>query len=258
MRISASFVNNFSKYRGALPSINGTSSPTYAYNKEGYDYPNYSGAALIDYSISNSLLLSVRGGYAMSDTRNQQIAPQGTSWYFSYSNYIYQNDPYFQANPDMLHYAGWQNSSMWQQTLRYKLEKYSGNADLTYYVNLGGEHAWKMGVQIIRDQEDVARVAPYPRVTLQWGRGYYGLATGEPVLGKYGNYQIRSGWTSIYGWNWDIYRNDRQQADHQRRYPDRERVYPRLHERPERRGRLAETDPVRLRRQVRAPSRRRL
>ncbi len=78
MRVSASFVNNYSKYRGEIPSINGTSSApppvgTYDWNKAGFDYPNYSGAALIDYSISNSVLLSVRGGYAMSDTPNQQV-----------------------------------------------------------------------------------------------------------------------------------------------------------------------------------------
>ncbi len=207
MRISASFVNNWSNYRGAIPSINGTSSSTYAWDAEGYDYPNYSAAALLDYSISNSLLMSVRGGYAMSDTTNQQIAPTGTSYYFNYSNYIYQTDPYYVANPSKLHYAGYANSSMWQETQQYKLEKYSVNSDLTYYANLGGEHAFKGGVQWIRDQEDVSRVAPFPRITLNWGRGYYGLATGLPVMGKYGHYQIRSGWTSIYGWNWNIHRN---------------------------------------------------
>ncbi len=34
MRISASFVNNWSNYRGAIPSINGTSSSTYAWDVE--------------------------------------------------------------------------------------------------------------------------------------------------------------------------------------------------------------------------------
>ena len=216
MRISASFVNNFSKYRGELPSITGTSAPPppagfYDWNKAGFDYPNYSGAALLDYSISNSVLLSLRGGYAMSNTQNQQVKAPGSTYYFGYSAYIYQNDPFFKANPSLLHYAGWSN---WQTsnaarraTLRYKLEKFSGNADLTFYVNLGGEHAWKAGVQLIRDQEDVATVAEHPMVNINWGRGYYGLASGEPVMGKYGNYQIRGSWTSEYGYFWKIHRN---------------------------------------------------
>ena len=216
MRISASWVNNYSKYRGEMPSIDGTSAKDplhggfYDYNKAGFDYPNWSAAALLDYSISNSLLFSLRGGYAMSDTQNQQVKPQTSTYYFVYSAYIYQNDPFFKANPNLLRYAGgvnWQTSNASRRaTSKYKMEKYSGNADLTYYVNLAGEHAWKAGVQIIRDQEDVATIAEHPMVNINWGRGYYGLATGEPVMGKYGNYQIRSSWTSVYGYQWTAHR----------------------------------------------------
>jgi hypothetical protein len=208
MRISASFVDNFRKYRGAIPSINGTSSSTYEWDKEGYDYPNWSAAALLDYSISNSLLMSLRGGYHMSNTTNQQIANRFTTWYFNYSNYIYEDDPFFQAHPDLLGYAGNANyGGAFTVTERYKLEKYSGNFDLTYYVNLGGEHAWKAGVQWLRDAEDVFNGAVSPHVNLHWGRGYYGLATGEPVMGTYGHYEIRSGWTSPYGSSWVIHRD---------------------------------------------------
>jgi hypothetical protein len=209
MRISASFVNNFSKFRGTIPSLNGTSSSTFAWSKEGFDYPNISGAALLDYSVSNSLLLSLRGGYAMQNQTNQQILPPGTTYGFSYSNYIYQNDPFFVANPSLLHYAGWSNSTAWQETQKWKREKYSGNLDLTYYVNLGGEHAWKAGAQLIREQEDRSTIATYPRVTIRWGRSDTALvpAIGVVVMGKYGSYNIRSGWTSVYGWSWKIHRN---------------------------------------------------
>jgi hypothetical protein len=208
MRVSASFVNNFSKYRGAIPSLNGTSSSTYAWGKEGYDYPNLSAAALIDYSISNSVLLSLRGGYHMTNTQNQQIANNFTTWYFNYSNYIYQNDPFFQANPSLLGYSATANyGGSFLVTDRYKLEKYSGNADLTYYVNLGGEHAWKAGVQWIRDHEDVFNAAPSPHVNLYWGQPYNTGAWGYPIMGKYGHYEIRSGWTSPYGYAWDIHRD---------------------------------------------------
>jgi hypothetical protein len=208
MRMSASFVNNFSKYRGSIPSIYGTSSKTYDWKKEGYDYPNISGAFMFDYSASNNFLVSGRVGYAMQNTTNQQIAPPGSTYYFNYSNYAYEDDPFYVANPSLLGYAGTNNGSTWLEYKRYKLEKYSSNLDFTYYMSLGGEHAWKAGVQLIRDQEDVFRGAPYPRITLNWGVGYYGLASGEPVLGTYGHYQIRSGWTSPYGWVWKVNRNN--------------------------------------------------
>ena len=56
MRMSASFVNNWSKYRGAIPSILGSSSKTYNWGAEGYDYPNMSGAFMLDYSLSNNVI----------------------------------------------------------------------------------------------------------------------------------------------------------------------------------------------------------
>ncbi len=150
MRISASWVNNFSKRRGAdpMPSLNGTSNSAYAWDKEGYDYPNWSAAALLDYSVSNSLLVSLRGGFHTQDTTNQQIANRFTTINNSYSNYIYASDPFFVANPSLLKYSGPVNySGSRSVTQKYILEKYSGNADVTYYVNLAGEHAWKAGVQ---------------------------------------------------------------------------------------------------------------
>jgi hypothetical protein len=217
MRLSASFVNNFSKYRGGgnndrsangMPSLAGTSSATYKWDQEGYDYPNWSAAFLLDYSISNSLLLSMRGGYHMQDTANQQIKNDFTTYYFNYSNYGYQKDPFFIANPNLLGYAGTANyGGSFMITERYKLEKYSGNFDLSYYLNLAGDHAWKAGLQWIRDAEDVFNGRPKPTVNIHWGRAYNGLASGEPVMGTYGHYQIRSGWTSPYGYVWKIQRD---------------------------------------------------
>jgi hypothetical protein len=208
MRISASWVNNFSKYRGAIPSIAGTSASTYAWNDEGFDYPNWSSAVLLDYSISNSVLLSLRGGYHMQNQNNQQIANRFTTYYNNYSAYIYSSDPFFVQHPDLLHYSGAVNYGGSRTVLdHYKLEKYSGNADLTYYVNLAGEHAWKAGVQWIRDAEDVDNGAPSPMVNLYWGQPYNGGAWGYPVMGKYGHYEIRGSWTSPYGWVWKIHRD---------------------------------------------------
>ena len=269
MRISASFVNNWSNYRGAIPSINGTSSSTYAWDAEGYDYPNYSAAALLDYSISNSLLMSVRGGYAMSDTTNQQIAPTGTSYYFNYSNYIYQTDPYYVANPSKLHYAGYANSSMWQETQKYKLEKYSVNTDLTYYVEPRRRACLESGRAV--DPRPGRRVPGRP------------LSEDHPPLGpgllRPGHRAARHGQVRALPdpqrLDLDLrlelghspeqlvalppgFLDDRRQADHQCRRPDRERVHPRLHERPERRGRLGQTGPVRLRRKARPQDRPRL
>ncbi|MCK7527728.1 MAG: TonB-dependent receptor [Ignavibacteriales bacterium] len=88
-------------------------------------------------------------------------------------------------------------------------KSYSANLDLSYYVSLGGEHAWKAGAQIIRDQEDYANSAAYPMVNLYWDRSCSALtAYGVPTFrGTYGYYYIRGSWTSPYGYQWDIGRN---------------------------------------------------
>lgn len=224
LRVSASFVNNFYKYRGAIPDIGGTSSSTYEWYKEGYDYPDYSTSFNADYSASNNLLINLRAGWHRQNTTNQQIKPPaGTTYYFYTSNYVFQSDPFFQANPSLLHYAYWTSSPIYLETKRRMYEKISSNLDVTYYLSFMGEHAWKAGLQYIQLHEDVLDYSPYPRVYLYWNRTYNGLGfpvgvgapQDSPYYGKYGYYYIRSSWTSPYGgvWNarsnnWAVYLQD--------------------------------------------------
>ena len=210
LRVSASMVDNWSRYRGAIPSILGTSSKTYDWQKEGYDYPNWSAAFLADYSASNNLLISLRGGYHMTNTINQQIANRFTTYYFNYDNNMYASDPFFVANPTLLNVSGWANYGGSRSVQdRYKLEKFSGNADLSYFVSLAGEHAWKAGFQIIRDQEDVLNGPVSPMVNISWGQPCTALeAYGVPsTMGAYGFYDIRGSWRQPYGYAWKIHRN---------------------------------------------------
>jgi hypothetical protein len=217
LRLQASFVNNSSKYRGSLPNINGTSSKAYEFWKEGFDYPNLSGAFMADYSASNNFLVSFRAGYSMQNTNNQQIANNFTTRYFSYMNTMFgaggaKEDPYFVLHPELVHPAGWANyGGTWTATEKNKFEKFSGNLDLTYYLSLGGEHAWKAGIQMVRDQEDVNRDAGvYPHVNLYWDATCTALAPyGVPNFrGTYGYYRVISSWTSPYGAVWKIHRNN--------------------------------------------------
>jgi len=217
LRLSASFVNNFYRYRGALPTISGTSTATYEWSKEGYDYPNWSTAFMADYSRSNNLLISLRGGWHQQNITNQQIKPPSASTYYFYtSNYIYQNDAFFQQHTNLLHYAYWTNSPIYLETKKRLYEKISSNLDITYYMSWMGEHAWKAGLQFISLHEDVLDYSPYPRVYIYWGRTNYSLGfpvgvgapKDSPYYGPYGYYYIRSGWTSPYGGVWNARSNN--------------------------------------------------
>lgn len=205
LRVSASFVNNFYKYRGAIPSIYGTSSSTYEYAKEGFDYPNWSSNLTLDYTVGNNLLISARGGYFFTNTTNQQISPPGTVYRFQYGNVgIWPEIP-----SSLERYRGWRNwpggDYEYKKNIR---DRIIANFDMTYYAYLAGEHAFKFGVQYTRLHEDMDRTLPHPRVYMYWGQKYTGLASGEVVQGKYGYYQIRGSFSSPYGWFWNIHSNN--------------------------------------------------
>jgi hypothetical protein len=192
-------VNNWSNYRGAIPSILGSSTKNYAYGRQGFDYPNWSAAFLADYSASNNFLVSLRGGYHMTNTNNQQIANRFTTIAFGNENLMYGaggefEDPFYVANPSLLHLAGAVNYGGSRSVQdRYKLEKYSGNLDLSYFVSLAGEHAWKAGFQIIRDQEDVLSGPTSPMVDISWDQTCTALEPyGTPATrGPYGFWHPR-------------------------------------------------------------------
>jgi len=210
LRLSASVVNNFYRWRGTNPSILGTSTKNYDYKKAGYDYPNWSAAFQADYSIGNNLLVSARAGYHYENLNNQQIANRFTTVFFNYGNSIYAADPFFVANPTLVKPSGAVNYSGSRLVLdREKQGRYTGNLDANYFVSLSGEHAWKAGIQWIRDTEDYFNAATSPMVNFHWGRSTSALVPfgGDVVLGTYGHYQIRSSWTSPYGYAWDIRRD---------------------------------------------------
>ncbi|MGB2845102.1 MAG: carboxypeptidase regulatory-like domain-containing protein [Candidatus Aminicenantaceae bacterium] len=207
MRVSASFVNNFYKFRGSIPDIDGTSAMDYEWGKYGFDYPNMSGNLNIDYTIGNNMLINLRGGYFRTNQTNQQIVGPESFYRFQYSNDIYTADYAAQGlSSDLIHFRGWMNWPGSDYEVKKSVrERIVGNFDLTYYTYLAGEHAFKFGVQYIRLHENEDYTLPHPRVYIYWDSAYYGLATGLPVDGTYGYYQIRGSFSSPYGWFWDIH-----------------------------------------------------
>lgn len=225
LRMSASFINNFSNYRGALPSIQGYDDSSYEWGKEGFDYPNWTAALTADYSIGNNLLVSYRGGWHVQNQTNQQILPPDSSTYqFSYSNALYANDPFYIGHPDLLHSSGWSNAWTYRDTKRYLQEKIGNNLDVSYYLNWMGEHALKAGIGYAYLYEDVFTSTTHPRVYMGFGRTSYAL--GDPIgvgadpsspwYGAYGYYYIRGSWTQpvnggawkVHANNWSLYAQD--------------------------------------------------
>jgi len=215
MRMSISAVSNTYWYRASIPGITGTGTKAYSYNPDwsfspvlttgqqpGFTYPNYSGNATIDYTVSNNFLASFRAGYFIQNQNNQQLFVPGTYYTFSYSNRNYAEIP-----DSLKHDSGWSNGAGTTVTKKRIYDRMSGNLDLTYYLNLAGEHAIKAGFQYIRLHEDVDSGPLCPLVTVVWGSPYI-MPDGTTVMGKYGNYQIRNDWVSPYGSVWNIASNN--------------------------------------------------
>jgi hypothetical protein len=84
LKVSLSAVENWSNYRGSIPSVLGSSDKTYAWGQTGRDYPNWSAAFMADSSASNNFLVSLRGGYHLQDNNNEQIGVTHSTIGFTY------------------------------------------------------------------------------------------------------------------------------------------------------------------------------
>ena len=227
LRIAVSTNNNFSWYRGSIPSIAGTSSKAYSYfpdwesspantkgKQPGFAYPNWSGNANIDYTVSNNFLINLRGGFFRQNTTDQQLFVPGSQYAFSNTPTIYPE--IVASRPDLIHDSGWNNGAGTTVTKKYILERASANLDLSYYFSLAGEHAVKGGFQYIRLHENVDSGPKSPLVGVYWGQTSYdipgkaiGVAGDEyPTHGYYGYYIIRNDFISAYGSNWNIASNN--------------------------------------------------
>jgi len=198
LRLSAAFNSDFSRDRGSIPSIYGTSEPLFPWSRTGLDYPRWSAVATVDWSLSSTVLTSWRADWSRQSQANQQVVPQTTVYTFGRGNAELATDA------SLVRYRGWSNwPDGWSEIKKKLYEKAGGSFDLTAFLNLAGEHTLKAGLQYSRLHEDVEENAPYPQVILNWGIPYFGLASGEPVMGQYGYYEVRGSWTSPYGYFWD-------------------------------------------------------
>jgi len=212
LRLSASYINSFTKYRGSIPGIYGNSSSATPWADVGFDYPNQSASLTADYSVGNNLLISYRAGWHEQNTTNQQVAPpNATTYYFSNTNAtLFGNDPFFIAHPDLVKTSGWTNNTLYTETKRYLRGKISNNVDVSYYLNWMGEHAFKAGIGYNHIYEDRFDGYVHPRVSIYWGQKNddLGITVGagsdpsSPFYGKYGYYLIRSNYISPSGSVW--------------------------------------------------------
>jgi hypothetical protein len=218
LRLGASFVSAFYKYKGENASTASASSTT-DYNQYGFSYPNYSASGYADLALGNNFLFSVRGGWWMTD-QNNQLAPVASGPYYAFRaeqpySYQYTSAAAYQAAMGSLyHNAGWQSfpRAGVMQNVQQIRNRANVGADTNYFFDLGGEHSVKAGVAWTRQVENVNNSAVQPIVYLAWdldfsaygvdyGRGTYGWygVRGNSDAGPYGDfYDVHSDRWAIY------------------------------------------------------------
>ena len=209
LRLSGSFVNNFSKFRGDLPPRDGAGDPGKAYDATGFDYPNWTGSLSADYVVGNNFLISVRGGYFHTNINNQLVQPTGVMYDFDKAPPEGQettNTMFPEIPPEYIKPLGWSNMSSSDLLLLNKeiRDRASFNLDLTYYMNLAGEHSWKAGIQWVRIEEDIDNTAAFEWVRIGWDTSFTWQATGEDFRGTYGHYTVLGGAAGPYGSFWHL------------------------------------------------------
>jgi hypothetical protein len=222
LRTGASVVMNLFKYHGGSDPMTYPGDQTYAasaneatdYNPLGYSYPNFSASAYADLTLSNSSLLSVRGGYFYSN-QNDPVSPVSPTPYYAFrleqpcAYAPVTNDMFPEIPAELQHPAGWQSFPRAQvSSLDKRLaSRLSFNTDFTHYLSAGGEHAIKAGVQFMRRHENVNDGAQQPIVYLGWDQNCVAYGT-DYGRGAYGYYAIR-GFDAAgpYGENYNVNMN---------------------------------------------------
>ena len=153
MRFSLSFVNNYNYFEGGLPSRNGQSSDSYEFSDLGYGFPNYSTSANIDYTIGNNFMISARAGYFFLGTNNNLNPASANTNFDPIYQMIAGNGSINSVPVELRRGTGWTSQSFQAMTYPFELNtesNLSAGLDLTYFLNLAGEHAWKGGIAFTR------------------------------------------------------------------------------------------------------------
>jgi len=217
MRVGGSFVNNFAKYQGNLPSRDGTGSQTDVYADYGFSYPNYSFAGFADLTFGNNFMINLRGGRFFYNTTNQLVNSTSPRLLLTgYGTHRFDGTaleiPAAYQRP-----TGWQNHGRIQEINKRTRYKNHGEADFTFYLNLAGEHAWKAGVGYVKQGEGADNTInmQFPDTYFYWGRDLiqYGVNYGK---GTYGYVEVRGNadtgpfgeFYEAYNERWALYLQD--------------------------------------------------
>jgi hypothetical protein len=184
LRLSASYISDYYRWRGALPNLDGTGPlhSEYPYPEYGFNYPGHTISGRADWILSDNLFLGFNGGYYHINS-HQTKEPPGPRYYFARSN--------IGSGASEEHPLGWYNYRFADgyQTIKDIQERYVANFDTTLFVDLAGEHVFKAGIQAVRLAQDINDAYAYDINNFYWGVDYISPVSGTHET-EYGYLQV--------------------------------------------------------------------
>ncbi|MCP4219190.1 MAG: TonB-dependent receptor [bacterium] len=166
LRASLSGTIDLNKYRGDLPPRHGGGNSGVAWDDLGFDYPKYTFGGSLDYTVGNNLMINASGGYFRWNTK-QLLEPPGARWFFRATNAGVPGAP--EIKPLYWRNYEWADGFKVERVIENKM---TANIGMTYYANMGGEHVFKAGIQLVKIGLDKSRSYPYDYYGFYWNRDY--------------------------------------------------------------------------------------
>jgi hypothetical protein len=181
LRLSVSGTVDYHKYEGSLPNRDGSSNYEKEFEPVAFQYPTYTVGGSLDYTLGNNLMINASAGYWYSNTK-QALEPPGPQHYFIYTNASVPGVQSDWVRPAYWMYYAWEDGFQCMKDINSKL---TATGDVTYYGNLGGEHVFKAGVQLVTIVNDVNSAYTYDYNRYYWGQDYHhsDASTIETTLG---------------------------------------------------------------------------
>jgi outer membrane receptor protein involved in Fe transport len=172
-------------YDGSAPNVLSSSLASNRSNlQRGYKNTQTNTSDSIDIALSNSSLVTVRGGYFYDNYADTGI-PLTTSYTYQTSSIGLANVPANLQGP-----IGTQNTPRAQISFFDKTKRGFINADYNQSFNAAGLHALKGGFGFQRTINDVNTAYPGGFVYIYWNRAFKSNATGVTDTGTYGYYEV--------------------------------------------------------------------
>ena len=166
VKLMASYVSDWYRWKGGLPNRDGEDSPTFQWDREGFQYPGYTVTGAATFTPTPRFIVDARWG--LNGTSVQQfLGPDRVRHRFDESNDnigFLTTDPLFvtAGSYTIGHDASFNTTQDHQKKSTIKL-------DVSYLANAGGQHMLRFGWQFNRLNHAVNEAYKFDYVRFHWG-----------------------------------------------------------------------------------------